>query len=98
MQTSTKKGWEASSYSLDDSIRAAKLGKMLILADAHRRWYDSSDKAPDTGTSVVLTLDEKIQYIAEKELAQAIHDTQAKSGTIIIENPNSGEVWLSRTG
>ena len=48
---------------------------MLILADAHRRWYDSTDKAPDAGTSVVLTLDEKIQYIAEKELAQAIHDT-----------------------
>jgi cell division protein FtsI/penicillin-binding protein 2 len=65
---------------------------MLILADAHRRWYDSSDKAPDTGTSVVLTLDEKIQYIAEKELAQAIHDTQAKTGTIIVENPNSGEL------
>jgi cell division protein FtsI/penicillin-binding protein 2 len=44
------------------------------------------------GTSVVLTLDEKIQYIAEKELAQAIHDTQAKSGTVIVENPNTGEL------
>ena len=30
------------------------------------------DKTPDAGTSVVLTLDENIQYIAEKELAQAI--------------------------
>jgi cell division protein FtsI (penicillin-binding protein 3) len=40
----------------------------------------------------VLTLDEKIQYIAEKELAQAMHDTQAKTGTIIVENPNSGEL------
>jgi cell division protein FtsI (penicillin-binding protein 3) len=47
---------------------------------------------PDTGTSVVLTLDEKIQYIAEKELEQAIHDTQAKAGTIIVENPNTGEL------
>jgi cell division protein FtsI (penicillin-binding protein 3) len=65
---------------------------MLILADAHRRWYDSNDKAPDTGTSVVLTLDEKIQYIAEKELAQAIQETHAKSGTVIVENPNSGEL------
>ncbi len=86
-----EKGLGGIEYSLDDSIRS-KPGKMLILADAHRRWYDSSDKAPDTGTSVVLTLDEKIQYIAEKELAQAIHDTQAKSGTIIVENPNSGEL------
>ncbi len=86
-----EKGLGGIEYSLDDNIRS-KPGKMLILTDAHRRWYDSTDKAPDTGTSVVLTLDEKIQYIAEKELAQAIHDTQAKSGTVIVENPNTGEL------
>jgi cell division protein FtsI (penicillin-binding protein 3) len=86
-----EKGLGGIEYSLDDTIRS-KPGKMLILADAHRRWYDSTDKAPDTGTSVVLTLDEKIQYIAEKELAQAIQDTHAKSGTVIVENPNSGEL------
>ena len=67
---------------------------MLILADAHRRWYDSTDKVPDTGTKsvLILTLDENIQYIAEKELNQAIHETGAKAGTIIVENPNSGEL------
>ncbi len=86
-----EKGLGGIEYSLDDMIRS-KPGKMLILADAHRRWYDSSDKAPDAGTSVILTLDEKIQYIAEKELAQAIHDTQAKAGTVIVENPESGEL------
>ncbi len=86
-----EKGLGGIEYSLDDTIRS-KPGKMLILADAHRRWYDSNDKAPDTGTSVVLTLDEKIQYIAEKELAQAIHDTGARAGTVIVENPTSGEL------
>jgi cell division protein FtsI (penicillin-binding protein 3) len=86
-----EKGLGGIEYSLDDTIRS-KPGKMLILADAHRRWYDSSDKAPDAGTSVVLTLDEKIQYIAERELAQAMHDTGARTGTVIVENPNSGEL------
>src|ERR1019366_3759950 len=86
-----EKGLGGIEYSLDDQIRS-KPGKMLILADAHRRWYDSTDKAPDTGTGVVLTLDEKIQYIAERELAQAIQDTQAKAGTVIVENPTSGEL------
>ncbi len=86
-----EKGLGGIEYSLDDSIRS-KPGKMLILADAHRRWYDSTDKAPDSGSSVILTLDEKIQYIAEKELSQAIRDTQAKSGTVIVENPNTGEL------
>ncbi len=86
-----EKGLGGIEYSLDKDIRS-KPGKMLILADAHRRWYDSIDKAPETGTSVILTLDENIQYIAEKELAQAIHDTKAKAGTIVVENPNSGEL------
>src|SRR5260370_40434021 len=86
-----EKGLGGIEYSLDDNIRS-KPGKMLILTDAHRRWYDSTDKAPETGTSVVLTLDEKIQYIAEKELGQAIHDTQARSGTVIVENPYTGEL------
>jgi cell division protein FtsI/penicillin-binding protein 2 len=86
-----EKGLGGVEYSLDDSIRS-KAGKMLILTDARRRWYDSTDKAPEAGTSVVLTLDEKIQYIAEKELAQAIHDTQAKAGTVIVENPTTGEL------
>ena len=85
------KGLGGVEYSLDDHIRS-KPGKMLILADAHRRWYDSHDNAPDAGTSVILTIDEKIQYIVEKELAQVIHDTQAKSGTIVVENPNTGEL------
>ena len=35
-----EKGLGGIEYSLDDSIRS-KPGKMLILADAHRRWYDS---------------------------------------------------------
>jgi cell division protein FtsI (penicillin-binding protein 3) len=86
-----QKGLGGIEYSLDDPIRS-KPGKMLILADAHRRWYDSTDKAPDAGTGVVLTLDEKIQYIAERELAQAIQDTRAKAGTVIVENPNTGEL------
>jgi cell division protein FtsI (penicillin-binding protein 3) len=86
-----EKGLGGIEYSLDDSIRS-KPGKMLILTDAHRRWYDSNDKAPETGTSVELTLDEKIQYIAEKELAQAIQETHARAGTVIVENPISGEL------
>src|SRR5579863_8858439 len=86
-----EKGLGGIEYSLDDRIRS-KPGKMLILADAHRRWYDSNDKAPDAGTGVILTLDEKVQYIAEKELVQAVRDTGARAGTVIVENPNSGEL------
>jgi len=41
---------------------------------------------------VVLTLDEKIQYIAERELAAAIAKTHAMAGTVMVMNPNTGEI------
>jgi cell division protein FtsI (penicillin-binding protein 3) len=86
-----EKGLGGIEYALDERIRG-KPGRMLILADARRRWYDSNEKAADAGSSVVLTLDEKIQYIAEKELATAIEQTHALAGTILVEDPNSGEL------
>ncbi len=67
-----EKGIGGIEYALDDRIRS-KPRRMLILTDAHSRWYDSSDKTPEAGTSVVLTIDENIQFIAEKELAAAIN-------------------------
>ncbi len=41
---------------------------------------------------MVLTLDEKIQYIAQRELAAAIDKTHAIAGTAIVMNPNTGEI------
>jgi cell division protein FtsI (penicillin-binding protein 3) len=69
-----------------------KSGKMLITMDNKRRWLGRVEKEPDPGENVVLTLDEKIQYIAERELARAISDTHAEAGTIIVQNPHTGEV------
>jgi len=86
-----EKGLGGIEYGLDDRIRS-KPGKMMILADAHRRWYDSADKAAEPASSVVLTIDEKIQYIAEKELAQAIRETHSLAGSVIVENPATGEL------
>jgi len=86
-----EKGLGGVEYQLDDQVRG-RPGRMLILADARRRWYDRKEKAADAGSSVVLTLDERIQYIAEKELAAAIHETRAQAGTVVVQDPNSGEL------
>src|SRR6185503_5034331 len=50
----------------DDELRG-KPGRMLISGDARRNWFGSVQKQPDPGENVVLTIDEKIQYIAERE-------------------------------
>ena len=67
-------------------------GKMLITMDNKRRWLGRVERNPEPGENVVLTIDEKIQYIAERELAAEMNETHALSGTVIVENPHTGEI------
>src|SRR5580698_5699940 len=69
-----------------------KAGSMVMSVDAHKKGFSSIETQPAPGDSILLTIDKNIQYIAEKELAQAIHDTQAIAGTVIVENPHTGEI------
>jgi cell division protein FtsI (penicillin-binding protein 3) len=86
-----EKGNGGIEYSLDKQIRG-KPGRMLVMADGRRRSYDHSEEVADPGATVVLTIDETIQYIAQKELAQVVGETHAKSGSVVIQDPNSGEL------
>ena len=84
-----EKGLAGIEYAVDEQVRG-KAGKMQVVADARRHWFDRTEKAPDAGSSVVLTLDEEIQYIAERELATAVSQTRAQAGSIVVQDPNSG--------
>ena len=88
MEDSGQSGIE---HEFDDQLRGSA-GKMFISVDARKQWFSDVEKQPETGDSLVLTVDKNIQYIAEKELEQAIHDTQAIAGTVIVENPHTGEI------
>jgi cell division protein FtsI (penicillin-binding protein 3) len=78
-------------HGFDDELRG-KPGRMFISVDARKQWFSDVATKPDPGDNIVLTIDKNIQYIAEKELEQAIHDTQAIAGTVIVENPHTGEI------
>jgi cell division protein FtsI (penicillin-binding protein 3) len=78
-------------HEFDDQLHG-QAGKMFISVDARRQWFSDVETQPEAGDSVVLTIDKNIQYIAEKELDQAIHDTHAIAGTVIVENPHTGEI------
>ncbi len=69
-----------------------RTGQMVISVDAHKKWFSSVEKQPEPGQNVVLTIDEKIQYIAERELETAMQQTHAEAGTVIVENPHTGEI------
>jgi cell division protein FtsI (penicillin-binding protein 3) len=75
----------------DEQLRG-KPGRMLISVDARHKYFGSVEKLPDPGKNLALTLDEKIQYIAERELETAMSETHAESGTIVVQNPHTGEV------
>lgn len=47
---------------------------------------------PVNGKDVVTTIDENIQYFAEKTAEQALSDNKAKTVSIVVSNPNNGEI------
>ena len=86
-----EKGLAGIEYELDSQIRS-KSEKIVVMADARQRWFDGGEAQRERGANVVLTLDEKIQYIAQRELLAAIEKTRAMAGSAIVMNPNTGEI------
>jgi len=86
-----EKGLSGIERELDSEIRG-KSERIVVMADAKQRWFDGGEAKRERGASVVLTLDEKIQYIAERELATAMAKTRSLAGTVIVMNPNTGEI------
>jgi cell division protein FtsI (penicillin-binding protein 3) len=85
------KGLGGIEYSLNDQI-SGKPGRMLVASDARRHTFHSTDWQGVSGKSVVLTIDEKIQYAAEKALAEQVEKSHASGGVAIVQNPNTGEI------
>jgi cell division protein FtsI (penicillin-binding protein 3) len=86
-----EKGLGGIESEFDNQIRG-KSEKIIVMADARQRWFDGSEAQRESGANVVLTLDEKIQYIAQRELAATIEKTRAAAGSVIVMNPNNGEI------
>jgi cell division protein FtsI (penicillin-binding protein 3) len=84
-----EKGMGGIEHELDKQIRG-RPGRVMLMADGKRRFYDRRESAADPGASVVLTIDETIQYIAEKELKRAMEESHAHTGTVVIQDPSNG--------
>src|SRR5690242_3475090 len=86
-----EKGQAGIEYQFDKQIRGQS-EKIVVMADAKQRWFDGSAAQREGGADVYLTLDENIQYIAERELNDAVFKTHAVAGSVIVMNPNTGEI------
>jgi len=67
-------------------------GQLFLEKDATGRPYESYEIAAKQGQSVVLTIDQSIQYRVERALQGAVERTHAKSGSVIVLDPRSGEI------
>ncbi len=84
-----EKGMGGIEQELDKQIRG-RPGRVMVMADGKRQFYDRNEASADPGASVVLTIDQSIQFIAEKELAIAMAETHSKSGTVVVQDPSNG--------
>lgn len=76
-----------------NSLLEGTIGKRLMLMDAKRRDYRMETvEEPEPGRDLILTIDETIQYIAEKELERAVRESEANWGTVVIGEPYTGEI------
>ncbi len=68
-------------------------GVLRMLTDVKRRGIDSEwSTEPHPGDSVTLTIDERLQFVAERELAAAVQAKDAVSGSVVVLAPETGDV------
>ena len=75
----------------NEKIRG-EAGKVYLERDRERRAFESYEVQPRPGQTVVLTIDQTIQYRTEQALSAAVDRSHAKSGTAIVMDPRTGEI------
>lgn len=78
-------------YGMNGEIKGTP-GRILLDTDARRHSFSSSESPGEPGKSLVLTLDENIQYTSERVLNETVKKWHAAGGTILVQNPNTGEI------
>ncbi len=67
-------------------------GKIFVEKDSLGRAYESTEVLGQPGQSIILTIDQSIQYQAEAALTTAIQQSGAKAGTAIVLDPHTGDI------
>src|SRR6202453_127773 len=78
--------------SMNDQL-AGHAGEILVTSDVQKHGFASqmqSDAQP--GDDVRLTIDSRIQFVAEQELAKMVALHHAKSGSLVAMDPRTGDI------
>jgi cell division protein FtsI (penicillin-binding protein 3) len=71
-----------------------KAGSQKVIKDRHGHIIEdvTSLRPPKEGSDVALSIDSKIQFLAYREIRQAVELHKAKAGSIVVLDARSGEV------
>ncbi|SFM57668.1 peptidoglycan D,D-transpeptidase FtsI family protein [Nitrosomonas communis] len=85
-QEGVELGWE--------DILTGEHGSRRVIKDRIGRVIESVEKirSPKPGQNLMLSIDSKIQYLAHRELKRAVKANQAKAGSVIVLDVQTGEV------
>jgi len=77
-----------------DKYLKGRKGSNVIMRDARQRelLLDKDYTPPLDGFNLVLTIDETIQFVAERALDKMYHKYNAKGASIIVMDPKTGEI------
>ncbi len=87
------RGQEGLELSYEDWLRATP-GRKRVLKDGRARVVKDveSVRAPEPGKDLVLSIDRRIQFLAYRELKAAVQEHQARAGTAVVLDVETGEV------
>jgi cell division protein FtsI/penicillin-binding protein 2 len=75
-----------------DKLVKGSPGKVLVQTDAHRKAFSRVERPPTAGSSIELTVDEYLQYVAERELKAGVEWAGAAGGSAVVVDPHTGEI------
>ncbi len=86
-------GQEGIELAWQDAL-AGQPGSRRVIKDRKGRIVEDveSIRAPRPGKDIALSIDSKIQYLAYRELKQAVEASKAKAGGIVVLDAQTGEV------
>ncbi len=87
-------GLAGAELALDASLRG-RPGRAIVGRDAiGRPRFETRTivRRPVDGADALLTVDQVIQHVAERELARALEATRAAWGTVVVMDPGTGEI------
>jgi cell division protein FtsI (penicillin-binding protein 3) len=85
-QEGMEKGYEALLKGIPGKKRVIRDGKRQIIDDVE------NIKEPVSGGTLELSIDQRIQYLAYRELQSAVEANKAKAGTLVVLDAKNGEI------